>query len=109
MKVAVLGTGDVGKALGKGFITLGHEVMMGARSANNDKALAWAKEMGPKASVGTFSDAASWAEIVVLATLGAANEAVLQAAGPDKLKGKVVIDTTNPLDSSGGKGPKLAI
>jgi predicted dinucleotide-binding enzyme len=65
--------------------------------------------MGPKASVGTFADAASFGELVVLATLGMANESVLQAAGPERLKGKVLIDATNPLDFSGGMPPKLAI
>jgi predicted dinucleotide-binding enzyme len=109
MKVGVLGTGDVGKALGKAFISLGHEVKIGSRSATNEKALAWAKEMGPKASVGTFADAASFGDIVVLATLGMANESALTAAGPERLKGKVVIDTTNPLDFSGGMPPKLGV
>ncbi len=41
MNIGILGTGDVGKALGKGFVGLGHEVRMGSRSATNDKALAW--------------------------------------------------------------------
>lgn len=108
MKIGILGTGDVGKALGKGFITLGHEVKMGSRDAANEKALAWAREMGPKASAGTFAEAAEFGEIVVLATLGAANESVLSYAGPEPLRGKVVIDTTNPLDFSGGR-PKLAV
>lgn len=109
MRIGILGTGDVGKALGKGFIALGHEVKMGSRSATNEKALAWAKEAGPRASAGTFAEAASFGEVVVLATLGAANEEVLHGAGPDKLRGKIVIDTTNPLDFSGGMPPKLAI
>ena len=109
MRVAILGTGDVGRALGKGFVTLGHEVKMGGRSASNEKALAWAKEMGDKASAGTFADAAAFGEIIVLATLGMANESVLQAAGADNLRGKIVIDTTNPLDFSGGVPPRLAI
>jgi predicted dinucleotide-binding enzyme len=109
MKVGVLGTGDVGKALGKGFITLGHDVKMGSRSATNERALAWTKEIGAKASVGTFADAAAFGDIVVLATLGTANESALTAAGPERLNGKLVIDTTNPLDFSGGMPPKLGI
>lgn len=108
MKIAVLGTGDVGRALGKAFVTLGHEVKMGSRTATNDKAVDWAKEMGPKASTGTFAEAASFGEIVLLATLGMANEGVLGAAGPENFRGKIVIDTTNPLDFSGGMPPKLA-
>ena len=109
MKIGVLGTGDVGKALGKAFITLGHEVTMGAREAGNEKAVVWAKEMGERAKAGTFADAAAFGEIIVLATLGSANEAALLAAGKDRLAGKVLIDTTNPLDFSGGMPPKLAI
>lgn len=109
MKIGVLGTGDVGQALGRAFLALGHEVMLGARSATNEKAVAWAKEGGPSASAGTFADAAAFGEIVVLATLGMANESALQAAGPDRLAGKIVIDTTNPLDFSGGMPPKLGV
>jgi predicted dinucleotide-binding enzyme len=109
MKVGVLGTGDVGNALGKGFITLGHDVRMGSRSPSNEKALAWARQMGPKASAGTFADAAAFGEVIVLATLGAANESALRAADPENCRGKVVIDTTNPLDFSSGMPPRLAV
>jgi 8-hydroxy-5-deazaflavin:NADPH oxidoreductase len=106
MKVGILGTGDVGKALGKAFIDLGHEVLMGAREAGNAKALAFAKENRAKA--GTFADAARFGDIAVLATLGVANESVLKLAGPDSFKGKLVINATNPLDFSSG-APRLAV
>jgi predicted dinucleotide-binding enzyme len=109
MRVAILGTGVVGKALAQAFITLGHEVKMGSRDAKNEKALAWAKEMGQKASTGTFADAAAFGELVVLATLGMANEAALTAAGASNLRGKILIDTTNPLGHEGGGPPKLAV
>ena len=65
MKIAVLGTGMVGSTLAKKFAELGHEVEMGARDAKNPKAEAWAKSAGPKASHGTFADAAAFAEITV--------------------------------------------
>jgi predicted dinucleotide-binding enzyme len=106
MKIGILGTGDVGKALGRGFLALGHEVKLGGREAA--KAEAWAREMGDRASAGTFHDAASFGEIVVLATLGVANASAIEAAGPPAFSGKVVIDATNPLDFSGGPPPKLA-
>jgi hypothetical protein len=109
VQVGILGTGDVGQALGAAFVTLGHDVRMGAREAGNAKAAAWAAERGSPASAGTFADAAAFGEIVVLATLGIANESVLAQAGPDNLRGKVVIDTTNPLDFSGGMPPTLAV
>jgi len=109
MRIGVLGTGDVGKAIGKALVTLGHDVKMGSRSATNEKAIAWAKEVGARASVGTFADAASYGEIVVVATLGVENENVLRSAGAEQFRGKVVIDTTNPLDFSGGMPPTLAV
>ena len=109
MNVGILGTGDVGRALGRGFIALGDAVTIGARDARNEKALAWAKEMGPKASAGTFADAAAFGEIILLATLGTANESAITMAGREKFRGKVLIDTTNPLDFTAGMPPKLAV
>ena len=108
MKIGMLGTGDVGRALGSGFVHLGHEVKMGSRAANNEKAKAWAAKAGSGASVGTFADAARFAEVAVLATLGAGTESALTLAGPDALAGKVLIDATNPLDFSSGM-PKLSV
>lgn len=109
MRIGILGTGDVGKALGNAFIALGHDVKMGSREAANPKAKAWAAEAGAKASAGTFADAAEFGEIAVLACLGAAVEPVLRAAGPDRLRGKILIDTTNPLDMSSGFPPALTV
>lgn len=109
MKIGILGTGEVGRALGTGFVTLGHETKLGSRDARNEKALAWAREAGPKASAGTFADAAAFGDIVVLATLGVANESALALAGPDRLRGKILIDATNPLDFSKGVPPTLAV
>ena len=109
MNIGILGTGDVGKALGRGFIALGHGVKMGARDARNEKALAWAQQVGAKASLGTFGDAAAFGEVIVLATLGVANESAIKMAGPEKFRDKILIDATNPLDFSGGMPPKLAV
>ena len=109
MNVGVLGTGDVGQALGRGFIALGHAVTLGGREADNPKARAWAESQGPQASSGTFADAARFGEWVVLATLGTAVDDVLKAATPEALRGKIVIDTTNPLDFSQGFPPRLFV
>jgi predicted dinucleotide-binding enzyme len=106
MRIGMLGTGDVARALSKGFATLHHDVKVGSRSAGNEKAAAIAKEIG--GSAGTFAEAAAFGEVVVLATLGAANPEVLQAAGSERLRGKVLIDATNPLDFSGG-APRLFV
>ncbi len=108
MHIGILGTGDVGHALGRGFLDLGHEVRMGARAAGNEKAAAFAAEGGDAASAGTFADAAGFGEIVVLATLGTATEAIVGGLA-DRLAGKIVWDATNPLDFSAGMPPQLAI
>ncbi len=108
MKIGVLGSGDVGRTLGRAFIALGHDVKLGSREATNEKAKAWAKKAGAKASTGTFADAAAFGEMLVIATLGNAAEAAIRSAGPDKFAGKVVIDTTNPLDQT-PTGPKLSV
>jgi predicted dinucleotide-binding enzyme len=109
MRVGILGTGDVGQALGRAFLATGHEVKMGGRELSNPKAQAWAKQGGARASAGTFADAALFGEVVVLATLGVAAEGALRMAGPEKLRGKVVIDATNPLDFSKGMPPRLSV
>jgi hypothetical protein len=109
MKIGVLGTGDVGRTLGAAFATLGHEVRLGARSATNEKARNWARQVGPRGSSGTFADAAGFGEIVVLATLGTATEDAIRLAGPERFAGKVVIDTTNPLEFRPNAPPELAL
>jgi 8-hydroxy-5-deazaflavin:NADPH oxidoreductase len=109
MRIAILGTGVVGQALGQAFVALGHDVKMGSREARNENALGWAKEMGARASAGTFADAAVFGELIVLATLGVANESALTAAGAANIGGKILIDTTNPLEMREGGAPTLAV
>lgn len=108
-RVGVLGTGDVGHALARGFIVLGHQVMMGSRSASNEKAAKWATAAGKRASHGTFADAAAFGDVVVFATKGGTNASVVKAAGPAAFAGKIVIDATNPLDDSAGFPPTLLV
>jgi len=94
MKVGILGTGDVAKALAAGFLKHGHSVTMGTRSPA--KLADWQKE-NPNARVGSFSDAASFGEVVVLAVKGTASAEALRAAGAANVAGKPVIDATNPI------------
>src|ERR1051326_4245027 len=74
MRVGILGTGDVGRALGIAFAQLGHQVKMGSREPKNEKATAWAVETGPAASTGTFAESAQFAEVAVLCTLWSGTE-----------------------------------
>lgn len=94
MKVGVLGSGDVAKALGTGLLEHGHDVMLGTRDTK--KLSAWAEQNGG-VRVGSFAEAARHGELVVLAVKGAAASDVLRLAGTSSLAGKPVIDTTNPI------------
>jgi predicted dinucleotide-binding enzyme len=107
-KVGVLGTGGVGRTLGSAFIELGHAVKLGARTAENPTAEAWARTAGSLASTGSFADAAAFGDVIVVATLGVATEDVLHAADPASFAGKIVLDTTNPLVLARGQRPTLA-
>ncbi|MDX1941716.1 MAG: NAD(P)-binding domain-containing protein [Saprospiraceae bacterium] len=110
MKIGVLGTGMVGNAIGTKLIQLGHEVMMGARATGNEKATEWTKSNGSKASQGTFADAAAFAETFIFnCTSGQGSMEALKMAGEDNLKGKILVDISNPLDFSMGMPPSLTI
>lgn len=112
MRIGVLGTGAVGQALATRLVTLGHDVMMGARHTTNPKAAAWvAGAQGPgPASAGSFAEAVRHGEVVINATAGAASLAALEAAGGgEALSGKVLVDVSNPLDFSQGAPPTLAV
>jgi len=109
MKVGILGSGEVGQALGNGFISRGHQVKLGAREAANEKTAAWAAKHAAKGSAGTFRDAAAFGEIAVLATLWSGTESALRLAGTGNFEGKVVLDVTNPLVFEPNQPPKLAL
>ena len=104
MKVGVLGSSDVAKSLGRGFLKEGHEVMLGSRDPG--KLASWVSEGGKNASSGTFSETAKFGTLVALAVHGTKSVEAIQLAGADNFTGKIVIDATNPLDMS-GMPPKL--
>jgi predicted dinucleotide-binding enzyme len=109
MNIAVLGSGMVGATIGGKLIQLGHKVRMGSRAANNEKAAAWVKANGANASQGTFTDAAAFGEIVFVCTSGAGTLGALKQAGADNLKGKLLIDISNPMEFSKGMPPTLSV
>jgi hypothetical protein len=95
MKVGILGSGAVAQALAVGFVKHGHSVMLGTRSPAKLAGREWpAKE--PSVLIGGVADAASFADLGVLAVKGTAALDVLRAAGAS-LDGKPVIDATNPI------------
>jgi len=109
MKVGVIGSGDVGRRLGQGFASKGHDVKLGTRDPKKKEVQQWLKETPGKVSTGSFSEAAAHGEVVLLCTLGTATEAALELAGEKNLAGKVLIDVTNPLDFSKGMPPGLFV
>ena len=95
MRIGILGSGDVGKALAEGFLKHGHEVIVGTRTPG--KLLDWAKRQ-PKIGIGSLTDAAGFADLGVLAVKGSAAVDALRAANAARnLGGKPVIDATNPI------------
>lgn len=93
-RVGVLGTGQVGETLAKGFLDHGHEVKRGSRDPA--KLDGWTAASGSRASAGTFEEAARHGEIVVLAVKGTAAEGIVRECR-EAMAGKTVIDTTNPI------------
>lgn len=106
MKIAVFGTGMVGDTIGSRLIELGHQVMMGSRNTNNEKAKAFESKHKTGASAGTYADAARFGELVFNCTKGDGSIEALQLAG-DALNGKIIIDVSNPLDFSKGQPASL--
>jgi predicted dinucleotide-binding enzyme len=107
MKIGIIGTGMVGNTIGTKLVQLGHEVKMGSRTANNEKAAAWVKATGGSASQGTFADAAAFGEVIFNCTKGEISIEALKLAGEKNLDGKVLVDVANPLDFSKGMPPFL--
>jgi predicted dinucleotide-binding enzyme len=110
----------VGRAIAGKLAALGHEVVIGTRDVEglmartepdamgNEPFAQWS-EKHPGVKTGTFADAASHGELVVNATNGAATLEAVRAAREENLDGKVLLDTSNPLDVSHGMPPSLFV
>jgi predicted dinucleotide-binding enzyme len=120
MKIAVLGTGIVGRTVAGGLAGLDHDVTVGTRDPartlartepdqmGNPPYSAWAADH-PGVPLATFAEAAAGAELVVNASSGHATLEVLRQAGEESLAGKVLLDISNPLDFSQGFPPTLFV
>lgn len=104
MRIAVLGTGTVGRTLADALRRRGHQVTVGTRDPERADVAAWAAESG--LPVLPFESVAEDAAIVVNATAGAASLAVLERVG-GQVDGRVLLDVANPLDTSHGFPPSL--
>ena len=107
MKLAIIGAGNVGGALGTAWAQkAGHEIFFGVRNPQSDKVKALVGALGGKARAGTAAEAAAFAEIIVLATPWNGAEAAIRSMG--EVSGKIILDATNPL-AMGPDGLGLAI
>jgi len=97
-KVGIIGSGAVAKSLGNGFLKHGYEVMLSSRDVS--KLSDWKEQGGDKAHTGSFSAAAQFGEMIVLAVLGRAAAEAIEDAGVQHLNAKTVIDTTNPIEAA---------
>jgi predicted dinucleotide-binding enzyme len=109
MRIGILGTGIVGQTIGTRLVQLGHDVRLGSRSSTNEKAAKWVNAAGEHATQGTFADAGVFGEIVFNCTGGMVSLEALNAAGAESLKGKILVDVSNPLDFSRGFPPTLSV
>jgi 8-hydroxy-5-deazaflavin:NADPH oxidoreductase len=109
MRIGILGTGVVGQTIGTRLVQLGHDVKLGSRTATNEKAAKWVNDAGEHATQGTFADAAVFGEMVFNCTAGTVSLAALNEAGAENLKGKVVVDVSNPLEFSKGFPPTMTV
>lgn len=100
MRIAILGAGNVGSALGGRWAAAGHEVVFGVRNSSSAKVRSVLKASGAGARAASTAEAVAGADVVVLATPWSSTEAALSSAGD--LDGKIVIDCTNPLASLEG-------
>lgn len=107
MKYGVFGTGMVGLAIANRLAELGHQVMIGTRepSKSEDKL----KSKNVAVTVGTFSESATFGDVLFNATNGAGSLEALKLAGEANLNGKVLMDISNPLDFSTGMPPSLFV
>jgi hypothetical protein len=95
MRIGVLGTGVVGTTIAGKLRELGHDVMIGSRTAGEDAV--------------PFADAAAHGELVFNCTNGNASLEALNAAGAENLAGKVLVDVANALDFSHGRPPLVGV
>lgn len=107
MNIGVLGTGMVGETIASALTSKGHNVRMGSRTSNNEKAAAWVKKSNKHATQGDFNYTATFGEIIFLCLNGAAALDVVKTLDPDNVENKIIIDLTNPLDFTHGMPPRL--
>jgi predicted dinucleotide-binding enzyme len=99
-KIGVIGSGHVGSALGEVWAKAGHPVLFSSRNLANDRKLA--ADIGANSRAGTPQEAAAFGEVILLAVPYSAFPELIKSVGP-KLRGKVVINASNPFPQRDGQ------
>lgn len=110
MKIGIFGTGGVAQAFATRLTELGHTVMLGTRNATEkrkDPKFSEFSDKNPAVALGSFAETAAFGDFLVNASKGDATLAILASANLAHLKGKVLMDVSNPLDFSHGMPPVL--
>jgi predicted dinucleotide-binding enzyme len=97
-KIGILGSGVVATTLAGGFLKHGYQVYLG--TGHPEKLNDWKAKHGENVTIGSFTEAAKFGELLVLAVKGSAASAVLEIAGKENVKGKTIIDTSNPIEAA---------
>ena len=96
-KIGIIGSGVVAQALGTGLMNHGYDVMLGTR--DKTKLAGW-KESVKNGKTGSFEDTAAFADIIILAVKGTVVIQALELAGKQNIRGKTIIDATNPISDA---------
>jgi predicted dinucleotide-binding enzyme len=107
MRIGILGSGMVGRALGSRLVEVGYEVRMGSRTEAGPAG--WATATGGAASASDYAGAATFGELIINATPGAVSLQALGQAGAANLAGKVLLDVANPIDPSSNGQMALSV
>lgn len=107
MNIGVLGTGMVGETIATALTKKGHNVRMGSRTADNEKAAAWVKGANEHATQGDFDDAAGFGDLIFFCLNGEHALEAIKLIDADSVQEKIFIDVTNPLDFSKGMPPRI--
>ena len=110
----------VGRTLAAKFVSTGNEVMIGTRNVEDTLSKTKPDAMGTppfkewqkqnqKVRLGTFTEAAKFGEVILLATFGDVTKNAIDLAGKDNFSNKIVVDSTNPLDFSKGVPPGFTV
>lgn len=95
-KIGIIGSGAVGKALAKGLLKHGYEIMIGTNDSGKHDMLG--KDIGDGILIGDFATTAAYSDYLILAVKGIYAESALEKCGLETLKGKTILDACNPID-----------